>query len=203
MRKLFLFVAGIALLQVPGLAAPCEAGTLASYIAMSSASCSLGNLQLSGFAYKASASGGAAEITADQITVTPALIPTGTFGLQFSAPWSVQSGQKQGSNITYHVTSSNPSVQVEQVRLDGNGFQSGILGSVVVNEALGTIAAARSLEVYLKCTEVCRSRTSSQLTLTPPAGELLVADRATLQSTQGAVAMASFTDWFVVCIPCV
>jgi hypothetical protein len=85
MRKLFLFAAGIALLQVPGSAAPCMTGTLASYIAMASAACSLGNLQLSGFAYKASASGGAAEITADQITVTPALIPTGTFGLQFSA----------------------------------------------------------------------------------------------------------------------
>jgi len=203
MKKLLLFATGIALLQVPGSAAPCMTGTLASYIAMASAGCVVGNLTVSDFAYKASASGGAAEITADQITVTPALAPVGTYGLQFAAPWSVESGQKQGSNIAYHVSSPTTSVQVHQVRLDGSGFQAGLLGSVVVNEALGAAATTRSLQVYLKCTEVCRSQTSTELNLTPPSGVLVVADKATLQSTQGAVAMTGFTDWFVVCIPCV
>ena len=96
---------------------------------MASAGCVLGNITVSGFAYTASASEGAAQITADQIAVTPLLAPTGTFGLQFAAPWSVASGQKQGSNISYRVASSTASVQVEQVRLDGSGFQAGIVGS--------------------------------------------------------------------------
>src|ERR1017187_2818359 len=203
MKKLLLLGVSIALLRVPGSAAPCMTGTLASCIAMASAGCVLGNLTVSGFAYHAKAGGGAAEITADQIAVTPLLVPTGTFGLQFAAPWSVETGQSQGSNITYHVLSSNPSIQVEQVRLDGNGFQAGMFGSVVVNEALATPAATRDLQVYLKCTEVCRSQTSAELTMTPPAGALVVADRVTLQSKQGAAAMTSFTDWLVVCMACV
>ena len=107
--------------------------TLANYIALGPTGCVLGNLTVSGFAYKAKAGGGAAEITADQITVTPLLAPVGTFGLQFAAPWGVETGQSQGSNITYQVLSPNPSMQVQQVRLDGNGFKAGMFGSVVVN----------------------------------------------------------------------
>ena len=135
--------------------------------------------------------------------MTPLLAPVGTFGLQFAAPWGVETGQSQGSNITYQVLSPNPSMQVQQVRLDGNGFKAGMFGSVVVNEALATPAATRGLEVYLKCTEVCRSQTSAELNLTPPAGTLVVADRVTLQSKLGAAELTSFVDWLVVCIPCV
>jgi len=203
MKKLLLLTVSIALLRVPGSAAPCMTGTLASYIAMPTPGCELGNLTVSGFAYKASAGGGAGEITADQITVTPLLVPTGAFGLQFAAAWSVQTGQSQGSNITYHVTSTIATVQVQQVRLDGNGFKAGMFGSVEVNEALATLAATRGLQIYLKCTEVCRSQTSAELNLAPPAGMLVVADKAKLQSKMGAAAMTSFTDWLVVCIPCV
>src|ERR1022692_3826421 len=97
--------------------------------------------------------------------------------------------------MTYQVLSPNPSMQVQQVRLDGNGFKAGMFGSVVVNEALATPAATRGLEVYLKCTEVCRSQTSAELNLTPPAGTLVVADRVTLQSKLGAAALTSFVDW--------
>jgi hypothetical protein len=203
MKKLLLLTVSIALLRVPGSAAPCMTGTLANYIAMASAGCVLGDLTLSGFTYHAKAGGGAGEITADQITVTPLLVPVGTFGLQFAAPWSVETGQSQTSNITYRVFSPTASIQVQQVRLDGNGFQAGMFGNVEVNEALATPAATRSLQVYLKCTEVCRSQTSAELNLTPPAGTLVVADRVTLQSQQGAVSMTSFVDWLVVCIPCV
>jgi hypothetical protein len=203
MKKLLLLSVSIALLRVPGSAAPCTTGTLASYIAMASAGCVLGNLTVAGFTYHAKAGGGAAEITADQITVTPLLVPVGTFGLQFAAPWKVETGQGQGSNITYRVLSATPSIQVQQVRLDGNGFQAGLFGSVVVNEALATPATTHDLQVYLKCTEVCRSQTSAELTITPPAGALVVADRVTLQSKLGAAAMTSFTDWLVVCMACV
>jgi len=110
MKTLLLVTLSIALLSIPGSAAPCITTTLANYIALGSAGCALGNLQLGDFAYKANADGGAAEITADQITVTPLLVPTGTFGFEFTAPWSVQTGQGQLSAITYRLLSSTTSV---------------------------------------------------------------------------------------------
>jgi len=204
MKKLLLIAVSIVLPGVPALAAPCAPGTLAAYIAMGSAGCSLGNLHVAGFTYKAKAGGGAGEITADQINVTPLLAPTGTFGLQFSAPWSVQAGQSQGSNISYRVlTASTAPVQVQQVRLDGDGFKAGLFGSVVVNESLATPTVTQALQVYLKCTEVCRSQTSAERDLTPPVSMLIVLDQATLRSKLGAASMSSFTDWLVTCIPCV
>jgi|HubBroStandDraft_1064217.scaffolds.fasta_scaffold00297_17 hypothetical protein len=203
MKKLVLVSVTILLFRIPGSAAPCAPGTLASYIAMGSAGCVLGNLTVSGFAYQAKASGGAAEITADQIAVTPLLPPTGTFGLQFAAPWSVESGQSQGSNITYRVLSpGGTAVQVQQARLDGAGFQAGMFGSVVVNEALATPATVLDLQVYLKCTEVCHSQTSDEVAFAAPAGTLIVADQVTLQSKLGAASMANFADWFVDCPAC-
>ncbi len=199
MKKLLLFVVCIAALGIPVTAAPCVPGTLASYMAMGTSGCELGNVQVAGFAYQAKSGGGAAEITADQIQVTPLLAPvTGTYGLEFAAPWSVQAGQTQGSNISYHVLSAAAAVQVQQARLDGSGFKAGLMGSVVVNESIATGATTHSLQAYLKCTEVCHSQTSAQLTFTPPVGTLVVADVVTLQSKQGAASMTSFTDWFVV-----
>ena len=201
MKKLLFLTVSVALLRVPGSAAPCVTGTLASYIAMASAGCALGNLTVSGFAYKANAGGGAGEITADQITVTPLLAPVGTAGLQFAAPWSVQAGQEQASGITYQVSSTTTSGEVKEISLDGSGFQAGLLGSVVVQEIVATPAEAASLEVYLKCTEVCRSKTSADAFITASAA-LVVQDRVTLQSKQGESAMTSFTDWFITCPPC-
>ncbi len=101
MKKLLLLAVSIALLRVSGSAAPCMTETLANYIALGPTGCVLGNLTVSGFAYKAKAGGGAAEITADQITVTP-LLAVGTFGLQFAAPWGVETGQSQG--FQHHIS---------------------------------------------------------------------------------------------------
>jgi hypothetical protein len=203
MKALLLVTLSIALLSIPGSAAPCMTTTLANYIALGSTGCTLGNLQVGGFAYKANADGGAAEITADQITVTPLLAPTGTFGLEFTAPWGVQAGQGQLSAITYRALSSAASVQIQEIRLDGSGFQAGMFGNVIVNETVATPAAALDLQVYLKCTEVCRSDMSDLVSLTPPASELIVTDRVTLQSKLGAAALTGFADWFVVCLACV
>jgi hypothetical protein len=163
-------------------------GTLENYIALGTGGCILGSLQVGAFAYKASASGGAAKITADQITVTPLLAPVGSFALQFSAPWSVESTQSQGSHITYHIGSPTTTMQIQQITLDGSGFQAGMFGNVIVNEAAATPAVAFDLQAYLKCDEVCRSKTSSMVTLQPAAGALVVTDRVNLQSKIGAAA---------------
>jgi len=204
MKKLLLFIASVAFVQVHGSAAPCTTESLAKYIALGSAGCILGNLTVADFAYHAKASGGAPEITADEITVMPLLVPVGTFGLQFSAPWDVQSGQDQFSGITYKVVASSTALPVQELRLDGNGFQAGLFGSVVVNEAIATPAAAtHDLQVYERCEEVCRSKTSATLDLKPAAPTLVIADGVTLKSELGAASLTSFVDWFVICIPCV
>jgi hypothetical protein len=203
MKKLLLLTVSVALFRVAGFAAPCTTGTLATYIAMASSGCVLGDVLVANFTYHAKADGGAALITADQITVTPLLAPTGTFGLQFSAPWSVEALQQQQSSISYNSASSTASVQVQQARLDGNGFQAGTLGRVVVNEALATPATTSDLQVFLTCTEACRSRTSAMVTFTPGASALTISNNVTLQSKGGAASVISFTNWLVVCIPCV
>jgi hypothetical protein len=201
MKQLLLLTLSIVLLRVPGFAAPCTTGTLASYIALGSAGCVLGNLQAADFSYQAKAGGGAAEITADQITVTPLLAPTGTVGLQFAAPWSVEAGQSEGSNIGYRLLSPAAPIQVQQIRLDGNGFRAGLIGSIVVRENLASPITTATIDAYLKCDEVCTSQTSAEATV-PPSAQLVVLDVATLQSKQGTAAMTSFDDWFVVCAAC-
>jgi hypothetical protein len=113
--------------------------------------------------------------------VTPLLTRTGTFGLQFGAPWSVEPSQSQGSNIAYRVLSPSASIEVQQVGLDGNGFKAGLIGSVVVQE---TLAAAATTAI-------------------PPSPVLVVLDVAMLQAKQGQAAMTGFADWFVVCPPSV
>jgi hypothetical protein len=203
MWKWLLFTAGAVLLQVHGSAAPCMPGTLASYIALGPGGCVLGTLAVSAFGYKAAASGGAAKITADQVNVAPLLAPVGSFALQFSAPWGVESDQDQASHITYHVTSSTTGTQIQQVTLDGNGFTAGLFGNVIVSTALATPTTSFDLQTYLKCDEVCRSKPSEVVTLSSPASALAVVDRVTLNSKIGSATLSSFANWFIVCIPCV
>lgn len=171
------------------------------YIAMGPAGCTVGDFQLSGFAYTASASGGAREIATDQIGVTPVLAVPGNVGVLFKAPWGVLAGQSQGSNITYQVTSLSGTVQVQQVGLGGFGFRAGMSSSVTVVEDLAAAAGTYSIDVYLTCTDSCTSQTSSDV-LIPATSSLVVEDMVTLQSGQGGATMNRFIDWFVVCPAC-
>jgi hypothetical protein len=209
MKKLLLFTAALGFFQACASAAPCTSGSLSVYIALGSAGCALGSLTVGDFAYRAKASGGAAEIGADQITVTPLLVPVGTFALQFSAPWDVKSGQDQFSRITYHIAAASATTSIQEFRLEGNGFVAGLFGSVVVNQALGPSAVAAvepatlNLQVYEKCEEVCRSKTSATLDLYKTEPILTIADAVDLKSELGSASLSSFVDWFVVCLPCV
>jgi len=203
MKDPSLLLAIAALVSLPLSAAPCATGSLASYIALGSTGCTLGNLTVGSFTYQSSSSGGAAAITEDQITVTPLLIPTGTFGLKFTAPWDVQSGQGQVSDVFYRLASASTSSSVQQVTLEGSGFKGGLFTSAVVNEVLATPAVTGSLQIYEDCTEVCKAKTSATKTLTPSATNLVIFDKVTLTSKMGTTALSSFIDLFIVCIPCV
>lgn len=203
MKNLLVVLGSIVWLSLPGSAAPCAPGTLAAYIALGPAGCVLGNLHVSGFAYQADSSGGAAQITADQISVTPLLAPGGNFALQFDAPWKVQTAQSQFSGIRYRVVSPTASIQVQQVRLDGNGFTGGMFGSIVIDETLASAATASDLQVFIKCAEVCKSQTSATLNISPAVTALIVGDRVNLKSKLGSFSFTGFVDWLVVCAACV
>jgi hypothetical protein len=185
MKKLLMLGVSIAVFQLPGSAAPCNAGTLATYIALGSAGCVIGNLLVSDFDYRAEADGGAGKITMDQIGVTPLLAPVGSYALQFAALWSVETGQRQASHIRYQVHSLDKSIQVRQIRLNGSGFQAGLFGNEAVSEAFASAAITGSIEIYLKCTEVCRSETSTDV-FSPPSNALVVQDAVKLDSKLGA-----------------
>ena len=201
MKRLMLLTASYALLRMTASAAPCMNGSLASYAALGSTGCLLGTLTVSNFAYKANSSGGAPEITADEIAVTPLLAPTGTFALQFGASWGVLPGQGQVSRVTYNVLAPGLGGQIQEVRLDGNGFVGGMFSSATVNQAINTQMLSYDLEVFLDCVEVCRSKTSVIRNINA-SGILAVSDKVTLESKTGATALTGFVDWFVTCAPC-
>jgi len=204
MKQLLLLTASVALLQIPGQAAPCTTATLSVYIAMGSAGCTLGNLVISHVDYQAKAKGGAAKITPDEIVVTPLLppAPVATVGLEFAAPWSVQADQGQESLITYRALSSATTGAVNQLRLDGSGFAAGMLSSVQVNEDVATPKKTYALKIFEQCDDVCRSKTSDTALVIPAAPPVAVVDKVTLASKQGGASLKDFTDWFVTCAPC-
>ncbi len=81
----------------------CLTGTLADYIALGAQGCTLNGDVFANFSYFAGASGGAATITADQVTVTPLVVVPATARFNFSAPWSVAQDQTQDSIIRYTI----------------------------------------------------------------------------------------------------
>jgi hypothetical protein len=202
MKRLFLLSASFALLRLTGSAAPCTNGSLASYVALGSTGCTLGSLTVSNFVYKANASGGASVVTSDQVNVAPLLAPAGNVALQFSASWGVLTDQSQASKVTYNILAPGFGGQIQQVRLDGNGFVGGMFSSAKVNEVVNTQVLGYDLQVFLDCVEVCRSQTSASRNITG-LGILAVSDKVTLQSKMGSTRLAGFADWFVVCTPCV
>jgi|SRR5579863_2694695 len=202
MRQLTLVVVLAALFAVTGSAANCIPGTLTSYIALGSEGCNLGGLSVFDFNYKAQASGGAPEITPDQINVTPLLAPVAFVGLQFTAPWSVASGQQQGSHVTYKVVSPTAGRAIQQLTLDGTGFQAGPFGGVVVNEVAADQGQSYDLKVFIQCTEVCRSQTTATVAITPTPA-LVVSDTVLLNSRMGTSTLSNFVSWFSECPACV
>jgi hypothetical protein len=201
MKRLILLTMSIALLRITGLAAPCMDGSLASYMALGSTGCILGSLTVANFAYQANSSNGAPKITSDDIAVTPLLAPTGAVALQFAASWGVLTGQSQISKITYHVLAPGLGGQIQQVRLDGNGFVGGMFSSATVNQAVSSQVVTYDQQIFLDCVEVCRSQTSALRNIAG-SGLVAVSDNVTLQSKLGSTALSSFADWFVVCTPC-
>ncbi len=183
-------------------ASPCPSASLEAYIDLGSTGCILGGLRVFDFTYNAEASGGALQITSEEIKVRPLLAPVGDFALQFSAAWRAQSGQTQKSFITYKVVSIARGRFIQQLRLDGNGFQAGLFGTAAVNETATEQQLAYHLRVFLQCVEVCGAHTSATRNIVPTPA-LLISERVLLDSRYGTAALSNFVSWFSECPLCV
>ncbi len=125
-------------------AAPCTPGTLASYIALDSTGCTVGNDTFYNFQLvNDGATGGASLVTAADITVegmgpsgTPGASASNTFlssdiGVDFdTALWGVTAGQSQDDDISFDVSVGTSAVNITDAGVDqissvtGNGTAS-------------------------------------------------------------------------------
>lgn len=118
-------------LHSSGASIQCQPNTLASYIALGSAGCSIGPAVFSDFSYLAAAAGGAVNPGPALISVTPFASPSGP-ALTISGPWSVQGTVGPLSldfTLTYNV-------------LTGGGFVglTGSLGQAIASGSGGISA---------------------------------------------------------------
>jgi len=119
-------------------AGPCVNGALNTYDAPGF-SCNIDALTFTSFSYSAVGTGGALLVLPSGVSVTPCSGCTtpAEFGFQFSAPWSVSSGQTQDSLISFAVSCA--CALVDAVSISTLAF--GGSGSALVTETLsnGTV----------------------------------------------------------------
>ena len=175
MKTKLILAAVCALLLAPSLtsqtlAGPCVQQSLAKYIALGSIGCTFDGILYRDFTYATASTNG---VTASQILVTPAPLPTSAAifqGLNFSANWSVAAGQSSQSTIGYNaqpmVVSGPASTSVLTLDL-GTSKVNGIIGSVDIKEAVITGPSITDLEVYDRCADACTLRQQDSVTLTP------------------------------------
>ena len=98
-----LFTLGISLAATASASSVCLPDNLASYVGLSPAGCTLGNLTFNNFNYS---SGGNAPVASSSINVLPTAI-IGSEGFQFLATWNTAPGQTLSSAISYGVTANS------------------------------------------------------------------------------------------------
>lgn len=136
--KILVLVAAAMFLPSLASAAGCSNGTLDQYMA-AGFSCTIDGLTFSNFTYTSAASGGALQIPNTGITVDVCPgsgtgcsgLPSGEFGFDFTAAWSVISGQSEDSKIGYTVTGNI----LDALDLF-SGFACTGTGNVTVNESV-------------------------------------------------------------------
>jgi hypothetical protein len=153
-RISFLALALLAVAQVSS-AATCTSGTLASYLALGSGGCTIGNDVLSNF-QTLSGQTGATEIATNAVFVTPGG-GTSTPSLTFSTSQTVSTGYLVESIFTYQLSGSsitsaslalsNSSEQVDGAVTDIENFcAGGIFGPDGVDGCTGTAGSLLTLD---------------------------------------------------------
>jgi hypothetical protein len=135
------------------------------YIALGPTGCTLDGNVFHSFTYTASATGGAATITADQILVTPAFLAPETAQFTFTAPWGAGSGQTQTSAIRYTAALASIDTKHGQLNLLLGGHKVGSHGRATVAESSG---GQGGLLVYKQCGgSGCQSKLEDSLLFSP------------------------------------
>ena len=177
----------------------CVIGTLSAYIALGAPGCTLNGDVFANFSYRASASGDAATIAADQIIVAPLVAVPATAKLTFSGPWKVDPAQTQDSVITYTIVPPPGGAVPSQLSLTlGSALVRGIIGSVTVNESTNV----GRLRVFVNCTEVCRI-TSHDSVMFDPVSVVLVTTHVSLSGGTGGASLTEFGAALDRCMLCV
>ena len=190
-----LFACGLLFADPP----TCVTGTLADYIALGAQGCNLNGDVFANFSYAARASGGAATITADQITVTPFVVVPAAARFNFSAPWSVDQDQTQELGHQIHHGASTRHHDTFQLQLTlGTAQVGGIIGRVTVNESTNV----GPLSVIDRCTEVCQTKTNDSLNF-DPVSVVLVRDHVSLSGGTGGASLGEFGAALDRCVLCV
>ncbi len=127
-------------------ASPCSSGTLASYISLGSAGCTIGGYTFFDFQLtNATGTGGATPIPASAIDVeglgpagtsgAAAVAPflTGDIGVDFDTVWATTAGQTLDDNITFDVSVGAGAASITDAGIVQDGYTTGN-GSVTVAE---------------------------------------------------------------------
>lgn len=177
----------------------CVSGTLTSYMSLGAGGCTLAGATFANFTYAARASGGAAVINADQITVVPVLVIPATAQFVFSAPWSVANAQSEVSVIRY--TAVLPCGDAAPAELDltlGPAHVGGNVGNAIVQETTN----AGNLSVFEACAQVCQTKSSAQLPF-KPVSVVLITEVVSLNGGTAGASLNQFLAALNRCIPCV
>jgi hypothetical protein len=105
-------------------------------MALRDVGCQIDDKVFSNFTYSSAAGGGAVQIMAPGVTVTPISTPLNP-GFLFTASWSVNSGQTQDSHIGYTVTVNPGGFKITDVSAAMSGYGATLPGFISVAENAG------------------------------------------------------------------
>jgi hypothetical protein len=208
LTKFLLCVGALALTYAPSTgwaAGACvDGGTLASYIALGSTGCTIGDKTFSSFTYSGAATGTAVAIPSSGINVDT-IGPSGqslfgpNIGLEFVAAWFAGALSSQDSNIHFNVqvTGGGP-MQIEDIGVaqGGSNFTGTGVAQVVLNAcAPATCVPSGAINTFT-------IDTAGQIMLTnetffSPDGSLsVIKDISVLGQTAGSASISNVDDTF-------
>lgn len=185
----------VTLLTAPAWSAPCVSGSLASYIALGSTGCSIGDKTFSNFSD--TSSGNVTPPDATAITVTP--INSTDIGLAFNALWSV-SGTNLTSDSTIDfevaVIGGGPMMITDASTVQSSSGFTGT-GSASVTEGIcGPAPCTVTQESTSTINSAGSTQLSNEVTFTPTGSINAVKDIGVSSGSSGSASISAIQDTF-------
>lgn len=181
-------------------AVPCVTGTVASFEALGSGGCTIGDKVFSNFSFTSSQSGGAVAPTAAGITVTPIVGPD--IGLDFSALWTASSNQTADTTIDFMVSvvGGGPALIEDASTVQSSSGFTGT-GSASVTEGICGPAPCSSTTSTDTINTAGTTQLSSHVTFTPTGSIDAVKDIGVSGGTNGTASISDVQDTFSQVVP--